>query len=62
MIAVAATLNGAVEAGRAVTLFGCGSMVAAGIVLVTHNPRVARAAAIQVVPALVAVAGLLVLP
>ncbi|HET9436445.1 MAG TPA: hypothetical protein VFO50_06270 [Candidatus Limnocylindrales bacterium] len=32
-----------------------GSMVAAGVVLVLHNARFLRAAAIQVVPALVAV-------
>jgi len=41
--------------GEAVLLFACGSMIAAGVVLVLHNPRFARAAAIQVVPPLVAV-------
>jgi putative membrane protein len=49
--------TGSTEAGRAIVLFACGSMVAAGVVLVLHNPRFLRAAAIQVVPALVAVLG-----
>jgi hypothetical protein len=40
-------------------LFACGSMIAAGVVLVLHNPRFARAAAIQVVPPLVAVLAIL---
>ena len=40
--------------GRAVILFACGSMVAAGAVLVLHNPAFLRAALIQVVPAFVA--------
>jgi putative membrane protein len=48
-------------AGRAITLFACGSMLAAGIVLVLHNPSFLRAAAIQAVPPLVAVVGILVL-
>jgi putative membrane protein len=52
---------GNVEAGRAVTLFACGSMVAAGIVLVLHNRRFLRAAAIQAVPPLLAVLGILFL-
>jgi hypothetical protein len=37
-------------------LFACGSMVAAGVVLVTHNRAFARAAAIQIVPPLAAIA------
>ncbi len=45
--------------GRAILLFACGSMIAAGVVLVLHDPRFARAAAIQVVPPLVAVLGIL---
>ncbi|TAK01484.1 MAG: DUF1304 domain-containing protein [Chloroflexota bacterium] len=49
--------TGSTEAGRAIVLFACGSMVAAGAVLVLHNARFLRAAAIQVVPALVAVLG-----
>jgi putative membrane protein len=42
--------------GVPLMLFACGSMVAAGIVLVTHNPKFAPAAAIQIVPPLVAIA------
>ena len=41
-------------AGHPIMLFACASMVAAGIVLVTHNPKFARAAAIQIVPPLLA--------
>jgi putative membrane protein len=52
---------GNVEAGRAVTLFACGSMLAAGIVLFLHNRGFLRAAAIQAVPPLVAVLGILFL-
>ena len=48
-------------AGRAVTLFACGSMIAAGVVLALYNPSFLRAAAIQVVPPLVAVLGILFL-
>jgi putative membrane protein len=46
-------------AGRAITLFACGSMIAAGVVLVLHNPSFLRAAAIQVVPPLAAVLAIL---
>ncbi len=42
-------------AGRAIVLFACGSMIAAGVVLFLHNPSFLRAAAIQVLPPLVAV-------
>ena len=48
--------------GRAILLFACGSMVAAGVVLVLHDPRFARAAAIQAFPPLIAVLALLVGP
>jgi putative membrane protein len=41
--------------GRAIVLFACGSMVAAGVVLVLHNRSFLQAALIQVVPALVAI-------
>jgi putative membrane protein len=41
--------------GRAIVLFACGSMVAAGVVLVLHNHSFLQAALIQVVPALVAI-------
>jgi hypothetical protein len=40
-------------------LFACGSMIAAGVVLYLHNPRFLRAAAIQVVPPLIAVIAIL---
>jgi putative membrane protein len=48
--------------GRAILLFACGSMVVAGVVLVLHDRRFARAAAIQAVPPLVAVLAVLVGP
>jgi putative membrane protein len=44
-----------VAGGRAIVLFACGSMVAAGVVLVTQNRAFAAAAAIQAVPPLVAI-------
>lgn len=43
--------------GRAIVLFACGSMVAAGVVLVLHNRTFLQAALIQVVPALIAILG-----
>jgi putative membrane protein len=54
-IGIALIATGATEAGRAILLFGCGSMVAAGIVLVLHNTAFFRAAAIQIGPALIAI-------
>jgi putative membrane protein len=42
-------------AGRALVLFACSSMVAAGVVLVAHDRRFLRAGAIQALPPLVAV-------
>jgi putative membrane protein len=54
-------LAGNVAAGRPLFLFACGSMVAAGVVLVTHDGSFARAAAIQVVPPLVAIVAALAL-
>jgi len=53
--------TGDAAAGRAVTLFACGSMIAAGVVLALYNPSFVRAAAIQVGPALVAVLAILFL-
>lgn len=47
--------------GRAITLFACGSMIAAGVVLFLNNRRFFSAAAIQAVPPLVAVLGILFL-
>ena len=52
---VAKALLGDAEAGVPVMFFACGSMVAAGVVLVTHNRGFARAAAIQAGPPLVAI-------
>ena len=51
---VVLVLTGNAAAGVPVLLFACGSMVAAGVVLVTHNPKFARAAAIQIIPPLLA--------
>ena len=58
---VALAVSGNAAAGVPLTLFACGSMVAAGVVLVTHNPKFAQAAAIQIVPPLLAVVGQLLL-
>ena len=52
---------GDAASGRAITLFACGSMVAAGVVLVAHNRSFLRAAAIQAVPPLVAILAILFL-
>jgi len=46
--------TGSADAGRAIVAFACGSMVAAGTVLVLHNRAFARAASLQIVPGLVA--------
>ena len=54
-IGVALVASGDPTAGRPIVLFACGSMIAAGLVLVLHNPAFLRAAAIQVVPPLAAV-------
>jgi putative membrane protein len=56
-IGIGLVAAGEVGAGRAVALFALGSMVAAGIVLYLHNPAFLRAAAIQVLPPLVAIGG-----
>ena len=58
---VAKALLGDPAAGVPVLLFACGSMVAAGVVLVTHNRSFARAASIQIVPPLIAIVGQLLL-
>ena len=58
-LGLALVAAGDAAGGRAVVLFACGSMIAAGVVLVLHNPRFARAAAIQAVPPLVAVLAIL---
>jgi putative membrane protein len=59
VIGLALVATGDIASGRVLVLFACGSMIAAGVVLVLHNPRFARAAAIQVVPPLVAVLAIL---
>jgi len=46
-------------AGGALILFACGSMIAAGVVLYLHNTRFLLAAALQVLPPAIAVAGIL---
>lgn len=60
-LGLALALLGAMEAGRAITLFACGSMIAAGLVLVTHNPALLRAGVIQALPPIVAVLALVFL-
>jgi putative membrane protein len=52
---------GWVEPGRAIVLFACGSMVAAGAVLYLHNRGFLRAAAIQSLPPIVALVATLIL-
>jgi putative membrane protein len=59
-IGMAVVYLGDPASGRAVVLFASGSMIAAGFVLGLHNPRFARAAAIQAVPPLVAVLAVLI--
>jgi putative membrane protein len=54
-LGIALVAAGEVASGRAITLFACGSMLAAGLVLVLHNRSFLRAAAIQAVPPLVAI-------
>jgi putative membrane protein len=52
---IALVAAGQVDAGRAIVTFACGSMAAAGVVLYLYNRAFLRAAAIQLVPALIAV-------
>jgi len=47
VVGIILILVGQVDVGRAVALFGALSMVAAATVLVTSNPKLARAAALQ---------------
>jgi putative membrane protein len=60
-IGVALVASGDAASGRAITLFACGSMVAAGLVLVANNPSFLRAAAIQAAPPAVAILGIVFL-
>jgi putative membrane protein len=55
------SLLGDPEAGVPVLLFACGSMVAAGVVLVAHNPKFLRAGLVQAVPPIVTILGIAVL-
>ena len=54
-------LAGSVEAGRAIVLFACACMVAAGVVLLAPSRRFVRSATIQAVPPLIAIIASLVL-
>ena len=60
-IALALVATGDTVSARAILLFACGSMVAAGVVLFLYDRRFLRAAAIQVVPPLVAILAVLFL-
>lgn len=55
VIGIVLVALGDTAAGRGITLFACGSMIAAGAVLFVNNRSFLRAAAIQAVPPLVAV-------
>ena len=59
--ALALVATGNPTSANALLLFACGSMVAAGLVLVSHDRSFARAAAVQAVPPLVAIVTLLLL-
>ena len=61
VVGLGLVLSGSVEAGRAIVLFACASMVAAGVVLLATSRRFARSAAIQAGPPLIAIVALLVL-
>jgi len=52
-IGLGLVVAGNAAVGRALVLFACGSMIAAGLVLVLHRRELLRAAALQVVPPLV---------
>ena len=53
---IAQIAGGAEVAGRSIVLFACLCMVWAGIVLLVTSPRLARAALLQLMPPLVAIA------
>jgi putative membrane protein len=61
-IGLALVGTGSSDSGRPIVLFACGSMVAAGVVLVLHNASFLRAASIQAIPPLIAIVAALVLP
>ena len=54
-IGVVLIAMGAIEAGRAITLFACASMAAAGVILYLYDRSFLRAAAIQAIPPLAAI-------
>jgi putative membrane protein len=60
-IGLVLAVTGRPDVGRALVLFACGSMVAAGVVLVLHDSRLLRAGAVQVLPPLVAILGIALL-
>ena len=60
-IGLALVASGRGDAGRTLVLFACGSMVAAGLVLVLHDARFLRAGMLQVVPPLIAILGIVAL-
>ncbi|MFL5686938.1 MAG: DUF1304 domain-containing protein [Chloroflexota bacterium] len=55
VIGLVLVATGSVDAGRAIVLFACASMVGAGIVLVSSVPRLAQSAAIQALPPALAI-------
>lgn len=59
-VALALLATGDFAGSRAILLFACGSMIAAGIVLYLHNRTFVRPALIQSVPPLIAIVPLLV--
>jgi putative membrane protein len=61
VLAFALVAIGDPVSGRAIALFSCGSMLAAGVVLYLHNRSFFRAAAIQAVPPFIAILAILLL-
>jgi putative membrane protein len=60
---LALVASGQVEAGRAIVLFACATMVGAGVVLLASNRRFLIGASLQALPPLIAVvAGLFLAP
>ncbi len=53
--------TGSVDAGRAVVLFACASMVLAGLVLIATDRAMLRAALLQATPPLIAILATIVL-
>ncbi len=55
LVGITLIASGETAPGRAIIFFACGSMVAAGGVLVARNPAYLRAALIQAVPPAIAI-------